>query len=56
MGDSLYERNGFRLSAASSGYWRAGPTMGQDNEWALREVLGLDTAQIEALQASGAVE
>jgi crotonobetainyl-CoA:carnitine CoA-transferase CaiB-like acyl-CoA transferase len=55
MGDSLYERNGFRLAAAS-GYWRAGPTLGQDNDWVLREVLGLTPDVIEALQESGAVE
>jgi benzylsuccinate CoA-transferase BbsF subunit len=56
MGDVLYERNGFRLAAAPSGYWRAGPTLGQDNDWALGEVLGLTLDDIEALQKSGAVE
>jgi benzylsuccinate CoA-transferase BbsF subunit len=56
MGDSLYERNGFRLAAAPSGYWRAGPTLGQDNDWALPELLGLGSADIEALRQSGAVE
>ncbi len=56
LGDGLYERNGFRLSAAASGYWRAGPTLGQDNDWALREILGLDAGEIEALQSAGAVE
>jgi benzylsuccinate CoA-transferase BbsF subunit len=56
MGDTLYERNGFRLGAATSGYWRAGPTLGQDSDWALQELLGLDAADIEALRESGAVE
>ena len=32
LGDGLYERNGFRLSDAPSGYDRAGPTLGQDQE------------------------
>ncbi len=39
-----------------SGYERAGPTLGQDNDWALTDVLGLDAAEIERLQANGAVE
>ena len=37
----LYERNGFRLAACPGGYDRAGPTLGQDNDWVLGEVLGL---------------
>ena len=56
MGDTLYERNGFRLGAAPSGYWRAGPTLGQDSDWALQELLGLAAGEIEALRQSGAVE
>jgi crotonobetainyl-CoA:carnitine CoA-transferase CaiB-like acyl-CoA transferase len=56
LGDGLYERNGFRLSAAASGYHRAGPTLGQDNVWALHDILGLETTQIESLQSAGAVE
>jgi benzylsuccinate CoA-transferase BbsF subunit len=56
LGDGQYEHNGFRLAACSSGYTRAGPTLGQDNEWALGEVLGLDAGEIQALQDSGAVE
>ena len=35
LGDGLYERNGFRLSACPSGYDRPGPTLGQDNDWVL---------------------
>ena len=35
LGDGLYERNGFRLAACPSGYDRAGPTLGQDNDWVL---------------------
>jgi len=56
LGPGLYERNGFRLAACPGGYDRAGPTLGQDNDWALREVLGLSDADIEALRESGAVE
>jgi benzylsuccinate CoA-transferase BbsF subunit len=56
MGPGLYERNGFRLSDAPSGYDRAGPTLGQDNDWVLGELLGVSPAEHERLRASGAVE
>jgi crotonobetainyl-CoA:carnitine CoA-transferase CaiB-like acyl-CoA transferase len=56
LGDGLYERNGFRLGATTSGYDRAGPTLGQDNDWALRDVLQLSDDAIEALRNTGAVE
>jgi crotonobetainyl-CoA:carnitine CoA-transferase CaiB-like acyl-CoA transferase len=56
LGPGLYERNGFRMSDAPSGYEQAGPTLGQDSEWVLRELLGCGDAEIEALRASGAVE
>jgi crotonobetainyl-CoA:carnitine CoA-transferase CaiB-like acyl-CoA transferase len=55
MGDGLYEHNGFRLSDASGGYDRTGPTLGQDNDWVLGEVLGLSTAERERLDAGGAL-
>jgi crotonobetainyl-CoA:carnitine CoA-transferase CaiB-like acyl-CoA transferase len=56
MGPGLYERNGFRVSDAPSGYDRAGPTLGQDNDWVLKDLLGLDDAEIAQLQDIGAVE
>ena len=56
LGDGSYERNGFRMSSAPSGYTRAGPTMGQDNEWVLQDVLDLSESDVEALQDAGAVE
>jgi crotonobetainyl-CoA:carnitine CoA-transferase CaiB-like acyl-CoA transferase len=56
MGPGLYERNGFRLSRRTGGYTRSGPTLGQDNEWVLGDVLGLTSDEIEALRNSGAVE
>ncbi len=56
VGPGQYERNGFRLAACPGGYDGAGPTLGQDNDWALGEVLGLTNSEIEALRATGAVE
>ncbi len=56
LGDGLYERNGFRLSATTSGYDGPGPTLGQDNDWVLRDVLSLDDDAIDALRNTGAVE
>ncbi len=56
LGDGLYERNGFRLSAAVGGYDRAGPTLGQDSDWVLTDLLGLTLDEIATLRTSGAVE
>jgi crotonobetainyl-CoA:carnitine CoA-transferase CaiB-like acyl-CoA transferase len=56
MGAGFYERNGFRLSDASSGYDRAGPTLGQDNDRIFGEILGLADEEIERLRADGAIE
>ena len=56
VGDGLYERNGFRLPANPGGYDRSGPALGEDNDWALGEILGLSPGDIKALQEAGAVE
>ena len=56
MGPGLYERNGFRIADAPSGYDRAGPTLGQDNDWVLGDLLGLTGDEIQRLEAEGAVE
>ena len=56
LGPGLYERNGFRMSDAPGGYEQSGPTLGQDTDWVLRDLLGCTEAEIEALKASGAVE
>ncbi len=56
MGPRLYERNGFRLSRSPSGYDRCGPTLGQDNDWVLHELLGLSSEERERLADAGAFE
>jgi crotonobetainyl-CoA:carnitine CoA-transferase CaiB-like acyl-CoA transferase len=56
LGPGLYERNGFRMADAPGGYDQAGPTLGQDSDWVLRDVLGCTEAEIESLSAAGAVE
>jgi len=56
LGAGLYERNGFRMSEAPGGYDQAGPTLGQDSDWVLRDLLGCSDAEIAALKSSGAVE
>ena len=53
MGPGLYEHNGFRLSDAPAGYDRSGPTLGQDQDWVLGELLGLDSAEQARLAADG---
>jgi crotonobetainyl-CoA:carnitine CoA-transferase CaiB-like acyl-CoA transferase len=56
LGAGLYERNGFRLSDSPAGYEQAGPTLGQDSEWVLKDLLGCTDEEIAAMKASGAVE
>jgi crotonobetainyl-CoA:carnitine CoA-transferase CaiB-like acyl-CoA transferase len=56
LGTGCYERNGFRLGAFDAGYPRAGPTIGQDNDWVLTGVLRLEKTRVEALRDAGAVE
>ena len=56
LGDSLYERNGFRLSDADSGYPHATPTLGQHTEHVLEALLGISTAEREQLEQSGALD
>ncbi len=53
MGPGLYERNGFRLSDAPGGYDRPGPTLGQDQDWVLGTLLGLDPDEQAALASDG---
>jgi crotonobetainyl-CoA:carnitine CoA-transferase CaiB-like acyl-CoA transferase len=54
-GESIYERNGFRLSAARSGYDKPTPLLGQHTEHLLDTVLGYDPDQIHKLRESGAL-
>ena len=56
LGEGRYERNGFRLSASPSGYDRPGPTIGQDNEWVLGDILGLPADEMARLSESGALD
>jgi crotonobetainyl-CoA:carnitine CoA-transferase CaiB-like acyl-CoA transferase len=56
LGESYYERNGFRLSDAAGGYDRPSPTIGQHNHEVLESLLGLSGAERERLVASGGVE
>jgi crotonobetainyl-CoA:carnitine CoA-transferase CaiB-like acyl-CoA transferase len=56
MGEGLYERNGVRLSHAPSGYTRSGPTLGQDNDWALGDVLGLSPDERKELDSDGVLD
>ncbi len=57
LGPGLYERNGFRMSDAPGGYDQAGPTLGQDSDWVLRDLLGCTDADDRgSSKAAGAVE
>ena len=56
MGDALYERTGTRLGDIPSAYTRSGPTLGQDNDWVLGDVLGLSPEERKRLEADGALD
>src|SRR5258706_5930832 len=56
LGQCLYERNGFRLDDAPSGYPHATPTLGQHTESVLIELLGLAADEVDALREAGALD
>ncbi|HTZ08875.1 MAG TPA: CoA transferase [Acidimicrobiales bacterium] len=56
MGECGYERNGFRLSDAPAGFGRSSPTLGQDNDYVLGEILGLGEAERRRLADDGILE
>jgi crotonobetainyl-CoA:carnitine CoA-transferase CaiB-like acyl-CoA transferase len=56
MGDGLYERTGTRVGDQAHGYDRSGPTLGQDNDWVLGDLLGFPPEERKRLEADGAVE
>ena len=56
IGPVEYERNGFRLSDAASGYPRPTPLLGEHEDYVLGEVLGLDEAERERLRADGVLD
>ena len=51
LGPVLLEHSGFRLSDAEHDYATAGPTLGGDTGWVLRDILGLDDEDVAALEA-----
>ena len=56
MGDGLYERTGTRVGNTPHGYDRPGPTLGQDNDWVLGELLGVSADERKRLEADGALD
>ena len=56
MGDGLYERTGTRVGDTPHGYDRPGPTLGQDNDWVLGELLGFSPEERKRLEADGALD
>ena len=50
------ENSRFILSDTPAQIRRAGPTFGQDNEYLLREILGLSDDEVVELIAAGALE
>jgi len=55
LGTLQFDRSGFRLSGGSGALTRPGPNLGEHNREILRDVLGLDDAEIARLVADEAV-
>jgi benzylsuccinate CoA-transferase BbsF subunit len=56
LGRCVYERDGFRLSNAPSGYTRPSPALGEHTESVLTELLGLSAEEAKALREAGALD
>ena len=56
LGESHYERNGFRLSDGDGGYDRPSTLLGEHTEQVLSELLGLSLEEIKRLEAAGALD
>ncbi len=55
-GESIYERNGFRLSAAASLITHPSPLLGEQTEDILVSVLGYGIGEVRRLRENGALE
>jgi crotonobetainyl-CoA:carnitine CoA-transferase CaiB-like acyl-CoA transferase len=56
LGPGDYERNGFRVSGAPSGYDTAAPLLGQHTDEVLAEVLGLTDSELASFRQDGAIQ
>lgn len=56
LGDVVVETSRMRFSATPSVVTRAGPTLGQDNDRVLHEILGLSDDEVTELLMAGALE
>ena len=56
LGPVTIENSRFSLSETPAEVHRAGPTFGQDNEYVLREILGLSEDEVVEYISAGAVE
>jgi crotonobetainyl-CoA:carnitine CoA-transferase CaiB-like acyl-CoA transferase len=54
-GTAWVESSRYRLSATPARVERAAPTIGQDTDTVLRELLGYDESRVESLRAAGAL-
>jgi crotonobetainyl-CoA:carnitine CoA-transferase CaiB-like acyl-CoA transferase len=56
MGVTLYEENGFRLSASGGGISGPGPLIGQHNDLVLLDFLGMAPDEVKELAAEGVLD
>jgi crotonobetainyl-CoA:carnitine CoA-transferase CaiB-like acyl-CoA transferase len=55
IGKHAYQAPAYRLSKTPNHIHKAGPCLGEDNEWVYREILGLSDADIEELLVEGVI-
>ncbi len=53
LGERIYEGMPMRMENAPWEVWRHGPLLGQDNDYVLKEVLGLSESEVAAGDAAG---
>ena len=55
IGPHSYHSPAYRLSKTPSKLFKAGPTLGEDNEYVFKEILGFSDSDIEALLIDGVI-
>jgi benzylsuccinate CoA-transferase BbsF subunit len=53
IGWARFEGNPFQLSSTVQDNWRSAPLLGEDNEYVFKEIVGVDEAEYDELQAEG---
>jgi crotonobetainyl-CoA:carnitine CoA-transferase CaiB-like acyl-CoA transferase len=53
IGPARFEGPGLHFSRTAPDHWRSGPLLGEDNEYVMKQILGLSDAEYDGLVAEG---